>query len=220
MSSHFTPVKEYTVDSHIWLFTQSSRVHFILKASHSNKQGLPRHPAVKNLPANERGAGDVSLIPCWGRSSRGGNGNPLQYSCLKNPFDRGAWRATVHSVPKSWTQLSTHTQRSKWCQSHGGFNFHFSGYLWLQTSFLLKKIYFFRLLWVFLVWASHFSGFSLWSTGSMHRGSVVAVCGITCLKACRILPDQGLNLCALNWQADSQSLDHQGSPLKLLFIYL
>ena len=39
-----------------------------------------------------------SLIPQWGRSPEGGNGNPLQYSCLENPMDRGAWQATVHRV--------------------------------------------------------------------------------------------------------------------------
>ena len=48
---------------------------------------------VKNLPAN---AGDTSMIPALGRSPGGGHGNPLQYSCLKNPMDRGTWRATVH----------------------------------------------------------------------------------------------------------------------------
>ena len=41
-----------------------------------------------------------------GRSPREGNGNPLQYSCLENPVDRGAWWVTVHGVTKSWTQLS------------------------------------------------------------------------------------------------------------------
>ena len=50
---------------------------------------------VKNLPAN---AGDSSLIPGKGRCPGGGNGNPLQYSCLENPMDRGAWWATVHGV--------------------------------------------------------------------------------------------------------------------------
>ena len=48
-------------------------------------------------------AGDSSLIPGLGRSPGGGNGNPLQYSCLGNPMDRGAWRAVVHGVTKSWT---------------------------------------------------------------------------------------------------------------------
>ena len=46
------------------------------------------------------------LIPGLGRSLGGGHGNPLQYSCLENPMDRGVWRATVHKVVKSWTQLS------------------------------------------------------------------------------------------------------------------
>jgi len=50
--------------------------------------------------------GDLGLIPELGRSPGGGHGNPLQYSCLENPMDRGAWRATVHGVAKSWTQMS------------------------------------------------------------------------------------------------------------------
>ena len=50
---------------------------------------------VKNLPANAGGAGDAGSIPESGRSPGGGNGNPLQYSCLENPMDRGAWWATV-----------------------------------------------------------------------------------------------------------------------------
>ena len=59
---------------------------------------------VKNLPAN---AGDPSSIPASGRSPGGGNGNPLQYSCLENPTNRGAWWATVPRVGKSETQLSS-----------------------------------------------------------------------------------------------------------------
>ena len=51
-------------------------------------------------------AGDLGLIPGSGRSPGGGHGNPLQYSCLENPMDRGAWRATVHRVAKTRTQLS------------------------------------------------------------------------------------------------------------------
>ena len=60
---------------------------------------------VKNTPVNARGVRDSRLIPGWGRSPGGGHGNPLQYSCLKNPIDRGAWRATVHGVTKFWTRL-------------------------------------------------------------------------------------------------------------------
>ena len=50
--------------------------------------------------------GDPGSGPGLGRSPGEGNGNPLQYSCLENPMDGGAWRATVHGVTKSWTQLS------------------------------------------------------------------------------------------------------------------
>ena len=50
--------------------------------------------------------GDQGSIPGLGRSPGGGHGNPLQYSCLENPTDRGAWWATVHGVAKSWTGLS------------------------------------------------------------------------------------------------------------------
>ena len=60
---------------------------------------------VKNSPANAGDVRDVGLIPGSGRSSPGGGGhsNPLQYSCLENPTDREAWRATTHRVSKSLT---------------------------------------------------------------------------------------------------------------------
>ena len=51
-------------------------------------------------------AGDPGSIPGLGQSPGEGNGYPLQYSCLENPMDRGAWWATVHEVTQSWTQLS------------------------------------------------------------------------------------------------------------------
>ena len=71
---------------------------------------------VKNPPAN---AGHSGLIPGWGKSAGGGYGNPLQYFCLENAMDRGAWRTMVHGVPKSRThlkQLSTyaHLHSQKW----------------------------------------------------------------------------------------------------------
>ena len=53
---------------------------------------------VKNPPANAGDVRDSGLIPGSGRSAGAGNGNPFQYSCLGNPMDRGAWRATVHRV--------------------------------------------------------------------------------------------------------------------------
>ena len=52
-------------------------------------------------------AGDTGSIPGFGRSSEEGNGNPLQYSCLENPMDRGAWRATVHGVTRVRHELGT-----------------------------------------------------------------------------------------------------------------
>ena len=60
----------------------------------------------KNLPANAGDIRELGLIPGSGRSPGGEHGNPLQYSCLENPMDRGAWRATVHGVTKNWTLLS------------------------------------------------------------------------------------------------------------------
>ena len=59
---------------------------------------------VKNLPVN---AGDVGLIPGSGRSPGGGNGNPLQYSCLENSMDRGAWQAIVHGITRVGHSLVT-----------------------------------------------------------------------------------------------------------------
>ena len=59
--------------------------------------GFPRGSVGKESTCN---AGDPGLIPGWGRSPGEGNGNPLQYSCLENPRDRGAWQATVHGVTR------------------------------------------------------------------------------------------------------------------------
>ena len=67
------------------------------------KKGFPGGLHSKESACN---AGDLGLIPGLGRSPREGNGNPLQYSCLGNPMDRGAWWATVHGVAKSRTWLS------------------------------------------------------------------------------------------------------------------
>ena len=58
---------------------------------------------VKNPPADARDARDVGSIPGSERSSGGGNGNVLQYSCLENPTDRGAWQTTVHGITESDT---------------------------------------------------------------------------------------------------------------------
>ena len=88
----------------VFSYLRNPDLHTVFHSSHCFL------PVVKNLPANSR---DTGSIPGLATSSGGGNGNPLQYSCLENPMDRGAWWATVHSVTKSQTRLSmtehTHT---------------------------------------------------------------------------------------------------------------
>ena len=73
---------------------------------------------VKNLPANVE---DTGLIPGSKGSPGGGNGNPLQYSCLENSMDRGDWQATVHRVAKSQTRqlpnMSMTIGMRKWCRN-------------------------------------------------------------------------------------------------------
>ena len=74
-------------------------------------QWLPRW----HLPVNTGDTRDSGLIPGWERSPGGGNGSPLQYSCLENPMDREAWQATVHGVTKSQTWLSAWIY-TLWCR--------------------------------------------------------------------------------------------------------
>ena len=77
--------------------------------------GFPGSSAIKtHLHAGV--AGDPGLIPGSGRSPGGGNGNPLQHSCLENPMDRGAWRPAVHGVIKRRTQLKRVSVHA--CMSH------------------------------------------------------------------------------------------------------
>ena len=68
-------------------------------------RGFPGGTSDKNPPANARGARHVGMIPGSGRSHGGGHGNPLQYSCLENPMDSGAWQTTIHRVAQSGTKL-------------------------------------------------------------------------------------------------------------------
>ena len=74
-------------------------------------KGFPGSSAGKEFACNAR---DPGLIPESGRSPGGGQGNPLQYSCLENPMDRGAWRATVHGAAKSQTCLSDYMQHLRY----------------------------------------------------------------------------------------------------------
>ena len=73
-------------------------------------KGIPGGSAKKNPPAN---AGDVGSIPESGRFPGEGNGNPLQYSCLGNPMDRGAWWATVHGPQRVGHDLGTGQQEQQ-----------------------------------------------------------------------------------------------------------
>ena len=77
-----------------------------------NYNSFPKELLKENFPGSSDGeepvcnAGDLGWITGSGRTLGGGNGNPVQYSCLENSMDRGACWATVHGVTKSWTQLS------------------------------------------------------------------------------------------------------------------
>ena len=72
------------------------------------KTSFPGGSVVKSPPANAGEARDVGVNPGLGRSPAVGNGNPLQYSCLGNSMEKGNWRAIIHGVTKSWTQLSNY----------------------------------------------------------------------------------------------------------------
>ena len=70
---------------------------------------------VNDLPVNTGDTRDKGLVPGSGRSPGGEHGNPLQCSCLRNPMDRGAWRATVHGVAKSQTYQETEQAHTHVC---------------------------------------------------------------------------------------------------------
>ena len=76
-----------------------------LDIRNGGNQGLPGGSAGKESACSAGDTGGVGSIPGSGTFPGGGHGNPLQYPCLENPMDRGAWRAAVHRVAKSWTRL-------------------------------------------------------------------------------------------------------------------
>ena len=101
---------------------------------------IRRYNIIKGFPGGSEGkesacnVGDLGSIPGLGRSPGEGNGNPLQYSCLENPMDRGAWWATVHGVAKSRIWLSDFTSL------HSTWNVHFflvGQYLLYMTLYVI-----------------------------------------------------------------------------------
>ena len=99
-----------------------------LKQNNKLKRASQAALMVKNPPANASKGRNVGLIPGWGRSPGEGHSNPLQYSCMENPIDKGAWWASVYGVAQSRTQL-------KRLSSSSSIEI-FSNYLW--NSFLCK----------------------------------------------------------------------------------
>ena len=79
--------------------------------------GFPGGAMIENLPATVGDARDGGSIPGLGRSPGGGKGNPLQYPCLENPVDRGAW-CTVHGVRKSWIRMSDLARTGRCAHAH------------------------------------------------------------------------------------------------------
>ena len=92
-----------------------------LSHHYKSVRGFPGGSVVKNLRANAGEAGDTSSIPRLGRSHGEGNGNPLQYSCLENSMDRGAWWATIHGITEesdTTEQLRTHLHTQLYLHQH------------------------------------------------------------------------------------------------------
>ena len=99
------------------VFTGCSRVQWACGLF----KGFPSGSVVKISDCNAGEAGDVGSNPESGRAPGGGHGNPLQYSCLENPMDRGAWQSTVQRVTKSQTQLKWHSCGLLFCSLHFSF---------------------------------------------------------------------------------------------------
>ena len=116
-------VSEYIFQKSSWwkwktclLFLLKNQTNFL--ANHVYREGLPWWLSGKESACN---AGDPGSVPGRGRSSGGGHGKSLQYCCLENPMDRGAWQATVHGVTQSQTQLKWLSNSSSSTEREGGF---------------------------------------------------------------------------------------------------
>ena len=93
--------ESFTEQSSLFLARSRDSLHKLFRLN--DKMGFLIASVGKKFNCNAEEAGDMGSNVRSGRSPGGGNGNPLQYSCLENPMDRGAWQATVHRVAKSWT---------------------------------------------------------------------------------------------------------------------
>ena len=141
--------------------------------------GLPRWCSGKQSACQCKRCKRLGLIPGLGRSPGEGNGNPLQYSCLGSPMDRGAWCATVHGVIKSFKTVSIYlflVVLGPCCFAQAFSSCGEWGYssLW-RTGFLLWRLLLLR-----------------------STGPVAVAHRLSCSMACRIFPDQGSNSCTLH----------------------
>ena len=85
----------------------------LCKSAHCRSPSIPGFLMAKKEKETACNVGDPGSIPGLGKSPGEGHGNPLQYSCLENPMDRGAWWSTVRGVTKSWTQLSDFSYKNQ-----------------------------------------------------------------------------------------------------------
>ena len=174
-----------------------------------------------------------------------GNGYPLQYVCLENSMDRGAWLGTVHGATKIQVQVNHQFYKISSRKKKGGRgerqHFFFlikmaQGVLFIYLglccvfvaapSFLQVQCVGFSVRWL-LLWATSSRVCilqqlqRLGSAGAAPRlqstGSVVATHGLSCSTACGTISDQELNPCVLHWQMDSLPLSHQRSPQLIHF---
>ena len=109
---HGFPTK--TIGSLIMISLSKTHEHYLINKILGNRTLTSSNSAFlwKELTS----AGDMGLIPGWGKSPGEGNGNPFQHSCLENSMDGGDWQATVHGIAKSWTPLSDFTSLQAFVQ--------------------------------------------------------------------------------------------------------
>ena len=171
-----------------WINTFSNRIYAVTSCSFALKFSCLEASwvvlVVKNLLANAGDIRDAGSIPGSGRSTGEGNGNPLQYSCLENPMDRGAWWATIHEVTKCWTWLNDLAcMHSCFTQLYDKVN---QAYIYIYIYHLFYGGYFFLSFFLFF-----FSHCTTWDVGSKF-------------------PSQGSNLSPLHCKC---RVHHQGNPI-------